>query len=450
MEQYKKTLRQYLKLFSENCADMIENLKDNDKNAKMIRIPIFQNGQLSSIVDERRTNYKKIMFDIKTDKRLTDNPSFKIAQNILEAKLENTAKKELPKIQAPDMIAIEQLSRFIIQYMKEMDVNPTGAFNRAMSSFIKHLENNLFSTLYITPLYSVTGNFDTIHFSPNLYIRKVTIDEYSKIVRLQNLPLEEIDQYQRRLQFILACNVPAGTTDLQSEAMREYAIVLNLLKLFKDGHPQFGRMYVLDSEHLDTGKIELIPSHYESITSYKPVRITKQDAKLFCTFYKNIKKKYIKVKNPEFLINSIGRFGMAYTHRTIPNKIVDYVISLEVLLTDSPGESTMKLAHRTAALCGDTDDEMLESWELMKAAYNFRSGIVHASKERKIKIQSKEITTDEVLGKLHKIAKKSILRTICLLDIYEKQREILDILDQSVYDRRKIRALRKEWKSVKI
>ena len=141
---------------------------------------------------------------------------------------------------------------------------------------------------------------------------------------------------------------------------------------------------------------------------------------------------------------------MAYTHRTISNKIVDYVIALEVLLTDSPGESTIKLAHRIAALCGDTDDEMLESWEFMRAAYNFRSGIVHASKERKITIQSRTVPVNEISNKLHKMTKKSILRVINLLDTYEKQREILDALDQSVYDRKRIIRLRKAWKSVKI
>ena len=450
MEQPDKNLRKYLKSFAENCTGMLESLKDDNRYVKTVKVPIFLNEQLADIVEETRTDYSKIMFDIKTGKHLTDNPHFKIVMNILKFKLKNTQKNGMPKTQDLGRIAIEQLSRFVIQYMKEMNTNPTIAFRRAMSSFSKHLENNLFSTLYITPLYSVTGDFNMIRFSPSLYIRKVTMDEYSKIVRLQNLPLGEIDQYQRRLKFILACNIPNDTADLQSEALRQYAFVLNLLKLFKNGYPQFGRTYMLDSEHLDTGKIELIPSHYENITSYDPVRITAQDAKLFCAFYKNVKKKCAEIKKPEFLINSIGRFGMAYTHRTIPNKIVDYVISLEVLLTDSPGESTMKLAHRIAALYGDTDGEMLESWELMRAAYNFRSGIVHASKEREIKIRSREVPIKEVSDRLHRMAKKSIVRTISLLDTYKKQREILDVLDQSVYDRKRIFTLRKAWKSVKV
>ena len=450
MNQQDKNLKMYLKQLSEDCAHMLDSLKDDDEYAKTVKIPIFQNGYLTGVREERRTDYNKIMFNIKTGKHLTENSHFKIARNILKSKLKDVKKKDISKTQDFGKIAIEQLSRFVIQYMKERDSNPAMAFKKTMSSFNKHLDGNLFSTVYIAPLYSVTGDFDTIRFSPNLYIRKATMEEYSKIVRLQNLPLKEIDQYQRRLKFILVCNVPNDIEDLQAKALHEYAFVLNLLKLFKDGHPQFGRTYTLDSEYLDTGKIELIPSHYENITSYDPIKITQQDAKRFYAFYKNIEKKCKGIKNSEFLINSIWRFGMAYTHRIISNKIVDYVIALEVLLIDSSGETTIKLAHRIAALCGDTDDEMLESWEFMRAAYNFRSGIVHASKERKVKIQSKEVPVNEILNRLHKMAKKSILRVINLLDTYEKQREILEVLDRSVYDRKRITHLRKTWKSIKI
>lgn len=450
MKQYDKNLKIYLEQLSDDCAHVLDSLKYDDKYVKIIKIPIFRNGYLIGIGEERRTDYGRIMFNIKTGKHLTENSHFKIAKNILESKLKNSKKKDISKMQDLGKIAVEQLSRFIIQYMKERDSNPAIAFKKTISSFNKHLDYNLFSTVYVTPLYSVTGDFDMIRFSSSLYIRKATVDEYSKIVRLQNLPLKEIDQYQRRLKFILVCNVSNDIEDLQSEALQEYAFVLNLLKLFKDGYPQFGRTYMLDSEYLDTGKIELIPSHYENITSYDPVKFTRQDAKRFYAFYKNIEKKCVGIKNPEFLTNSIWRFGMAYTHRTISNKIVDYVIALEVLLTDSPGESTIKLAHRIAALCGDTDDEMLESWEFMRAAYSFRSGIVHASKERKIKIQSRTVPVNEISNKLHKMTKKSILRVINLLDTYEKQREILDALDQSVYDRKRIIHLRKAWKSVKI
>ena len=168
MEQPDKNLRKYLKSFAENCTGMLESLKDDNRYVKTVKVPIFLNEQLADIVEETRTDYSKIMFDIKTGKHLTDNPHFKIVMNILKFKLKNTQKNGMPKTQDLGRIAIEQLSRFVIQYMKEMNTNPTIAFRRAMSSFSKHLENNLFSTLYITPLYSVTGDFNMIRFSPSL------------------------------------------------------------------------------------------------------------------------------------------------------------------------------------------------------------------------------------------------------------------------------------------
>ncbi len=447
MEQPDRDLRRHLKLFSEECTATLKDLKEDSRYVKTVKVPIFRNGHLAEIVEETRTDYNMIMFDIKRNKRLMDNPHFRIAKNILTQKLKNRSQKN--KLVIDDDLnetTIKQLSRFIIQYMKEMDVNSNGVFKNAMGKFNKHLKNNLFSTLYITPLYSVTGDFNIIRFSPYLYIQTVTPDVYSKIVRLQDLPLKEIGQYQKRLKFILACNVPNSSPDRMSAALEEYTFAVNLLKLFKDGNPHFGNMYVLHSEYLDNDKIELIPSHYEQITSYRPINITEQDAKRFCAFYKLVKKKCVELKNLEFLIYSIERLGMAYTDRTVHNKIVDYVIALEALLAgDTRNELVVKLAHKTAALCSNTDGEMLELWKFMKIAYHLRSGIVHGSKKR----ETGGFTVDDISNKLHKIVRRSILRTINLLDTYKTQKDILDELEWSVYDRQKLRALRKVWKSGK-
>ena len=337
------------------------------------------------------------------------------------------------------------LTKFIAQYKKELDINPTAASKNTLNFFSKHLENNLHYTLYVTPLYNVKGSFDIICLSPDLYIRKATPDEYSKIVRLQSLPYEEIDQYQRRLKFILICKVPEYEPNPVPRVQEEYAFVLNLLKIFKNGNPQFGRLYTLDSEYLNTSEIVLNDPYYGSISAYEPIEITQQDVEKFCEFYTNVKKKS-KLKNREFLINSIERFGMASTHRTIPNKIVDYVIALDVLLGENSSEMTMKIAHRVAALSSDSDDEILYLWEFMKKTYGFRSKFVHQSTTTTIKIHSREITQECISDDLYKIAKKSILRIINILDIYKNRADILHVLDQSIYDRRKLDELREAWK----
>ena len=438
-----RALDKCLRSLSESCAGLIDERLNDGAYLARVRVPVFKNGQLTDSRTQETTDYRKLRHDVANNKRWTDYDAFNASVDIVK----NDAGKlrgDGPHDEGPDDFARKQLALFVAQLAKDGGHKSPAALRAALSRFCDHL-SDLRHTTYIAPLYNVKGDF-TMRLAPNLHVRKATADEYGRIVRLQSVPVREIDTYRRRLKFVLSCSVPGSPSkDALQEAIKTYSLAVSLLKLFKDGYPQFGRVYEVESEHMDAGRIESTQSYYENPTAFKETRMTKNDARRFGEFYRTVVKRIGEDKKRQFVSNAIGRFGMAYVHRNPANKIVDYVISLEAMLMSSPGESTLKLAHRTAALYADTDAERVETWEFMKQAYNFRSGIVHASKERPFKMRSSIVSVEEVELWLHKIAKRSIPRMIGLLGSYKSQDDILGALDRSVYDRKEMRSVRKAW-----
>lgn len=441
-------LDKYLRKMSKNCAELIDEMLDDRTYVTHTQVPVFKNGYLASTRNEKVIDYRKIRFAVTRNKQWTGNSSFNICKNILKSDV-TILRGDGPHDDDPDDFAVKQLALFVAQLAKDNGHKSPTKFRTTLSKFYCHLRADLHQTTYIAPLYSVKGGFSMIRLPPNLHVREVTVNEYSRIVRLQSIHMRELDQYQRRLKFVLSCNLPGPPSkDLLQKAISDYSLALSLLKLFKDGYPQFGRVYEIESEYMDVGRIESTPSYYENPTEFKEIQMSKADVKKFEMFYHAVTKKRNEIKKPEFLFNAIARFGMAYVHRSSSNKIVDYVISLEALLTDSPGESTLKLAHRTAALYADTDSERVDTWEFMKQVYGFRSGMVHKSEERPVKIRSATIGVDDVESRLYKITKRSIHRMIGLLGPYKKQKEILDALDRSIYDRKEMGMVRKMWRLI--
>lgn len=440
-------LTQHLKKLSQLCSGLIEEMLDGEKYRTQAHVPSFDKGRLVKIIQQQDSlNFRKMRYDIERDKRWTGSPSFKIAKNILKNRAEEL-RGGGSHYDDDDVFATKQIALFVTQLALRGGHKDHDAFRATLSKFYRHLSNCLKHATYVTPLYNTGGDFSEIKLSPNLRIRRVTDAEYSKIVRLDTA-MENVPIYKRRLRFVLVCR-EAGppSKQLQQEATSKYVLALNALRLFKDGDPQFGRVYGIESEHMDVGTIETLQSHYENPVAFKEVGLSGTDVRKFESFHSMMAKRLEDPKRSGFLHNVISRFGMAHMHRMHANRIVDYVIALEALLTDSPGESTLKLAHRTAAICADTDSDRVNTWEFIKRAYNFRSGIVHKSEERKITVRSSVMEVKDVDSRLHGITKKSILRMVALLGTYKSQKDVLDALDRSMYDRKELARLQKTWSS---
>ena len=310
-------------------------------------------------------------------------------------------------------------------------------FKKILSNFNEYLIDDSPSHYYLTPLFNVEGDFKKIILSQTIQIRPITNAEYIKITNLENLPIREIPIHHKMVKYVLVNKVEKSFIDNNSMISNSFEYVTNILKLFKDGNPQFGNTYWIPSPNWNVENLKIIEINHERF-SYQKYVLQKNDVQQFKNFYNAISKKIENTNHPEFLLSAMRRFGLSYRHQSI-DAIVDSVISLESLLVPGIGESTLKLAHRLTSLIGETDSERLKIWTFMKEAYKFRSGIIHESKQRSFKIDSELVEPDNVSKILIMYNKKAIINTCKLLDHYITQKDIVDELDKSMYDRKKIK-----------
>jgi len=115
------------------------------------------------------------------------------------------------------------------------------------------------------------------------------------------------------------------------------------------------------------------------------------------------------------------------------HRLVDYVSSMEALLTQNQPELSFKLPLRMATLIGRSPRECQDVFDFMREVYDVRSKIVHGDDPRKflpLKVREVEIDFEEVLGRVHSYSRRSIRFVIDLIDAgFKKKEELLDLVD---------------------
>ena len=435
-----------LKKLAYDTSYILDNMVADTANKKLVKKPIFENHQLTDTKECFVVDYVRVNRLIRHEKNILNLPSFQGAVNVLSntLKIMEESNKLIERSEIYQ-IAKYEVCNFITQYSSERNKDKSGAFARSIRRFQSRLDSELSYFLYMTPLYNVGGDFTEIVLSNATRIRVITDKEYMCLIDT-NKPLKDIECYQKRLRFVIEHRASVNAALPLDETKDEYALVTNLIRLSRKCAPEFGQIYTSNSTHLDVLGVENVES-YESTPQRRGfVKLEERDIQLLVTRYCELTTKFSMGKKSRFLANSIARFGMACRHRRHSNKVVDYVIALEALLTEGPGESTLKLAHRAAALCGDDDRSRLYIWDFIKEVYKFRSGVVHKSAENSIVINSKIISINDVSCSLDKIVKTAILRMGCIFDNNKSKTDIHRQLDRSIYDKNLMRELEKHWK----
>ena len=427
-------------------AHIIDKIVSNPANSGIKNVPVFDNGHLVKVKPTMRVNYLKVKRRICYNEKIIGSAAFQNALNEVDRIIKDMVEsRRMSGTTKTSELAKTEVCNFLTQYARERHEGHSGPFSRSMKQFRSHIVSELPFFTYITPLYNVRGEFSEISLSKETQIRTITNDEYLRIVDTRK-PIKEISYYQRRLKFVIEYRTDAEPKCPLDVAKDEYAFVTNLIRLSCSGEPEFGQIYLLNSSQLNITDISIV-EHRES-TPQPPgfVTLASNDCDLIINRYRDMMIKFGRGKKSRFLANAIARFGMACRHTSYSNKIVDYVISLESLLIESSGESTLKLAHRVSALCAENDRERLFVWEFIKSVYKFRSGIVHKSFENPFIINSKTLNTDEVTRRLHELTSRAILRMNSIMTTMESKNDILGILDRSIYDNSITLKLQKLWK----
>lgn len=143
--------------------------------------------------------------------------------------------------------------------------------------------------------------------------------------------------------------------------------------------------------------------------------------------------------NPPYLQTSTVRFGMASQMAGIPARrqyrFVDYVTSMEALLTNNEPELSFKLPLRMASLLGRSSKEKQDIFDFMREAYGVRSDLVHGdnvSKVLTLNVREVKIGFEEAIGRLHSYSRNCIQFAIDLLEAgFRKKDQLTRLLDLS-------------------
>ena len=140
-------------------------------------------------------------------------------------------------------------------------------------------------------------------------------------------------------------------TELNYDIMSEFSIDYpgSLLTNYLEPHHYFSTPYVL------------ILSDYDKLSKYERL-------------YANI-----KLDDDKALNLAIRRFLMPIWRFEAEDIILDYMIALEALLSDSEQDIRYRISIRLAYLISDDPEERLRIAEIMGSIYNFRSHIVHGN-----------------------------------------------------------------------
>lgn len=132
---------------------------------------------------------------------------------------------------------------------------------------------------------------------------------------------------------------------------------------------------------------------------------------------------------------ALRRFNSAYDGY-IEDRLIDQMIAFESLYLEDIQELTYKLALRVAFLLGKRGNKRKTIFDNMKAAYRYRSKIVHGGKQ----VSRKELRG--IIAKTGDYLRQSIRRFLQLLSQGNSLKEIQDKLDENILNNGRILAFK--------
>lgn len=432
-------MQKFLKQCLSSCNLMLD--ASSEMYEKRIIIPTFNSSILESLVEEKIPNHRKLTFDVMKEIQGSKEilALLKTIKNLLKTQIEETCSGGNTR---SGINYNKMISDFVLKYMDLHGISYDHTkFKSTISAFTEYVRSDVDSYYCLSPMYNFYGNFENIRLSANLHVRKITSQEYVRIVNV-NQDFKDIPDHQLRLKYVLVSRIQhKHHSDLAQIALRDFESVANALKLFGTGNPQFGNIYTFESEIWNVNGLLLLERGHEKPPSPSKYILDDSQASKFSQFYDSLNSMLGDRKPSEFLSSAIRRFGMAFNHRNPADRIIDYVICLESLLVPGIGESTLKLSHRMAALLGKSDTNRLWLWHFAKMAYKFRSGYIHSTTEKPFKVDSEEMDLEDAACRMERYSRDAINRVVILMEKFQNQETLVEELDSSIYDRAKLTKL---------
>ncbi len=277
-------------------------------------------------------------------------------------------------------------------------------FTVIFNSFLKFLNSKILQIHYFTPIFRL--DFPSNNRQKDVGDIKLTKinEEQFKIIKESFVGDRFVPGYLHRLSYVLETTVPLQN-DVEEEdslAKDKFQKFLNVGHLFSEGDLKLGPIYKNYTVWMNNSS---------KILNMSDIHIGPRIFKLNANSIKELKKFYeeflnlnLNNKDWSFLQVAIDRFSSSILREQPIDKIVDLNVSLECLFS-SAGETSLKIANRSAIMVGPDESTQEECWNFIKNTYRLRNDILHGRKGNEI-----DITNDVVeLEKIIRISIKKFL-----------------------------------------
>jgi len=320
---------------------------------------------------------------------------------------------------------LELIQGFILEYFKKFNKWNSSHFNQVYKNFLEFLEKDINKIFYFTPLYNFKASFEEFLITDDIKIRKIQEQEKmwlgKKYEHYTPVKTNIID-----LTHILIINIEKNSKTPSRFAKQKIDKIIDFLRIFKQGDVRVGGLYYFGKSEKWNPENKITRINYEPIGIYSTRKyyIKSNEKNIFLKFFLTASKCYPKIENLDYFDRSIKRFSNAIERDNTVEKILDFVISLESLLVSGGGDSTLKLSQRAAILDSKNDNEIVENFEFMRMCYNFRSGIVHESKERDFRIKNIGVMNEKQVILRLENSTRQIIRNIINFSHISKNNEL--------------------------
>ena len=335
---------------------------------------------------------------------------------------------------------MEYVRDFTIEYFSQTKAWNQNVFNVVYENFSDFLENGICHRDYLVPLYNFDTSEKPIELNSDIKIRKILDNEKDWFI--EHHDYTPIKTQIHDLSHVLILKVDKKNKDPTNHIRIKIRNIIDLLRLFKQGDVRRGGLYYFPRSEKWNPSNELSRIDFEPIGVYSSKKYTLQsdESGKFMNFFNDASKCFPSAENRDFFNRSIRRFSDAIERDNSDEKILDFVISLESLLTSGAGDSTLKLSQRASILLSQNDDEIIDHFAFIRMCYDFRSGIVHESLKREFKMKDVgRLSEKQVISRLEDSTRKILVKMIKFSQITDisnlSHSKITDKIDELLLNR---------------
>jgi hypothetical protein len=214
-------------------------------------------------------------------------------------------------------------------------------------------------------------------------------------------------------------------------ASQRFGEVCEALRIFKKGTVGYDRIRVTSTTWVP----------HSGTTSYGPnvprrligprYTLSKEECKEFVGFWSTYQK--VKQLKRNRIETATRRFNFAYERSRPEDRLIDYMIAFETLLSNERvGELSYRLSLRGAALLGTSPEEREGICQALHNGYRERSTIVHEGTHRQtIKLDNNEMLFKEFVDVIEGYLRSTIKKFVLMCG-HQREAQVVEQLDRNI------------------